>query len=112
VSQLGELHERRAEFERAGAVLAGISADPVAETAEWQADEDEEDRISFPLLSDADLATCKAYGVHDVENEICLPAVVIVHAQDGTIRWARSSTTVGDRPSVDEVLEQVKRVGP
>ncbi len=69
------------------------------------------ERISFPLLSDADLATCKAYGVHDAENSICLPAIVLVRAGDGTIRWTRVSSTIGDRPSVDEVVEQVKRLG-
>lgn len=48
--------------------------------------------------------------MHDVPNELCLPAVVIVHATDGTIRWLHMSTTIGDRPSVDEVLEQVRRL--
>lgn len=94
-----------------GAVLAGISADPVADTRAWQADEDPEDRVTFPLLSDPDLAVCKAYGVHDAEHGIALPAVIVVHAGDGTVRWTRVGDSMADRPGVDEVVEAVRRLG-
>ncbi|MCO5164762.1 MAG: redoxin domain-containing protein [Planctomycetes bacterium] len=93
-------------------MLAGISADPPEDTRAWQADEDPEDRLSFPLLSDADLAVCKAYGVHDAAHGMALPAVVVVHAEDGTVRWTRVGESIADRPTLDELLEVVRRLGP
>lgn len=100
------------DFDRLGAVIAGISADSVEDTRDWQADEDIFDQISFPLLSDADRAVCKAYGVFDAAHDIALPAVVVVHGPDGAVRWTRVSESMADRPSADEVLEVVRRLGP
>lgn len=92
----------------AGGRLVGISADPLLETREWQADEEADERVRYPLLSDADLRVAKAYGLHDADGGIALPAVVIVRHDDGRIAWLRVSETVGDRPSTEEVLEALR----
>ncbi len=93
-------------------MVAGISADPVDETRAWQRDEPPWDRVSFPLLSDPDKQVCRAYGVFDVEHDIALPAVVVVHGGDGTVRWTRVGDSMADRPTVDEVIEAVRGLGP
>ncbi len=44
--------------------------------------------VTFPILSDPDAKTIRAYGVYDPENEIAWPAVFVV-GKAGTIekRW-------------------------
>lgn len=59
--------------------------------------------LSFPLLSDPDLSTIRAYGVEDVGNDIALPATVVV-SQDGRVRWLYVGDRPSDRPVVDDVL--------
>ncbi|MCO5168727.1 MAG: redoxin domain-containing protein [Planctomycetes bacterium] len=93
-------------------MLAGISADRPEETRAWQAEEEPADRLGFPLLSDPDLAACKAFGVHDAAHGVALPAVVVVHARDGTVRWTRVGESITDRPALDELLEVVRGLGP
>lgn len=63
-------------------------------------------------MSDPDLAACKAFGVFDAAHEIALPAVVVVHAQDGTVRWTKVGDSIADRPALDELLEVVRGLGP
>lgn len=67
--------------------------------------------MSFPLLSDADRAVCKAYGVFDAEHDIALPSMIVVHAVDGTVRWTRVGDSIADRPTVDDLIEAVRRLG-
>ncbi len=61
--------------------------------------------VTFPILSDVDLATIRAYGVEDVGEDIALPATVVVNA-NGTVRWVY----VGDRPSDRPLVPDVIRV--
>lgn len=61
--------------------------------------------VTFPILSDPDLATIRAYGVEHVGKDIALPATVVVGA-DGKVRWAY----VGDRPADRPLLPDVLRV--
>lgn len=61
--------------------------------------------VTFPILSDADLSTIRAYGVEHVGKDIALPATVVVNA-DGTVRWIY----VGDRPADRPLLPDVLRV--
>src|SRR5436305_14164410 len=51
--------DHAADYERAGAVVLGVSRDPVERLRAF----DEEHRLGFPLLSDADHAVAEAYGV-------------------------------------------------
>jgi peroxiredoxin len=79
--------------------VVGISADSVAKSRDLAGDLG----LSFPLLSDPDLAAIRAYGVADESNEIAWPAEFLVDA-DGTIRWRATAESVGTRPSIAEVL--------
>jgi len=52
------IRDHRADYERAGAVVYGISPDPVAKVRRF----DEKHRLGFPLLADEDHAVAEAYG--------------------------------------------------
>jgi peroxiredoxin Q/BCP len=53
------VRDRRADYERAGAVVLGVSPDPVKLVAEF----DDKYGLQFPLLADADHSVAEAYGV-------------------------------------------------
>jgi peroxiredoxin Q/BCP len=52
------VRDHAADYERLGAVVLGISRDPVERIAAF----DEKHGLGFPLLSDADHAVAEAYG--------------------------------------------------
>ena len=53
------VRDRRADYERAGAVVFGVSPDPVRKVKAF----DDKYGLSFPLLADEDHAVAEAYGV-------------------------------------------------
>jgi peroxiredoxin Q/BCP len=53
------VRDHRADYERAGAVVLGVSPDPVKLVAKFDA----EHGLGFPLLADEDHAVCERYGV-------------------------------------------------
>jgi peroxiredoxin Q/BCP len=53
------VRDHRADYERSGAVVLGVSPDPVKRTAAFDAKYD----LGFPLLADEDHAVAEAYGV-------------------------------------------------
>ena len=79
--------------------MVGISVDAVAKSKDLA----QSLGLSFPLLSDPDLAVIRAYGVADESNEIAWPSEFIVD-QGGTIRWRATAQAVGTRPSAADVL--------
>jgi len=59
--------------------------------------------VTFPILSDVELSTIRAYGVEHVGKDIALPATVVVNT-DGTVRWVYVGDRPADRPLVPDVL--------
>jgi peroxiredoxin Q/BCP len=53
------IRDHRADYERAGAVVLGVSPDPVDDVAKF----DKKYDLDFPLLADSDHAVTEAYGV-------------------------------------------------
>jgi thioredoxin-dependent peroxiredoxin len=53
------IRDHRADYERAGAVVLGVSPDPVDAVAKF----DQKYHLDFPLLADSDHAVTEAYGV-------------------------------------------------
>jgi peroxiredoxin Q/BCP len=53
------VRDHRADYERAGTVVLGVSPDPVKPIAKF----DEKYGLGFPLLSDEDHSVAEAYGV-------------------------------------------------
>ncbi len=58
-TQACSVRDHRTDYERAGAVVLGVSPDPVKPIAKF----DEKYGLDFPLLSDEDHAVAEAYGV-------------------------------------------------
>jgi thioredoxin-dependent peroxiredoxin len=53
------VRDHRADYEKAGAVVLGVSPDPVKKIAKF----DDKYGLAFPLLADEDHAVAEAYGV-------------------------------------------------
>jgi len=58
-TQAQGVRDRAADYDAAGAVVLGVSRDPVERIAKF----DDKHSLGFPLLSDADHAVAEAYGV-------------------------------------------------
>jgi thioredoxin-dependent peroxiredoxin len=57
-TQACSVRDHRSDYERADAVVLGVSPDPVKPIAKF----DEKYGLGFPLLSDSDHAVAEAYG--------------------------------------------------
>ena len=97
--QLRGLDARRDELQARGADVIAISVDDPETNAALV------DRLdlSFPVLSDAELATVRSFGVEDVPNDISKPAAFLVDA-DGTILFSKVGESATDRADLDQVL--------
>lgn len=70
--------------------------------------------LSFPILSDADAAVIRAYGlVHEGGGPhgeaIAVPAQLLVD-RDGAIVWRHVARRITDRPSPERVLEALEQL--
>ena len=128
-----------AQLREAHDTLDDLGADIVAigPTADWQARRLAEDGVPFPLLLDPDrrfvhavglgrmrwrqwlsptwarnyfgAARTAGQGMVSARNATRLPGVVIVD-RGGTLRWIHRGSTLGDYPTVDEVIAAVRRL--
>ncbi len=94
-----ELQSHQADFAARHLRVMAISVDPTEKSRALAADK----KLEFPLLSDPDLATIRAYGVADESNGIAWPSEFLVD-QDGRIRWRATAQAVSTRPSAADVL--------
>ncbi|HEU4752284.1 MAG TPA: peroxiredoxin [Armatimonadota bacterium] len=106
--QLDLYQEEKAEFDRRGAQLLGISVDSIYSHGAWAAVRG----IEFPLLSDFHPkgAVAKAYHVWREEDGFSERALYVV-GPDGTIRYAHVSPYLHHVPDVYELFEALDRVG-
>ena len=58
-TQACSVRDHRSDYQRAGAVVLGVSPDPVEEIAAF----DQKYGLGFPLLSDSEHSVAEAYGV-------------------------------------------------
>ncbi len=58
-TQACSIRDRAAEYDAAGAVVVGVSPDPVSAVKKFH----DKQSLNFTLLADADHAVCDAYGV-------------------------------------------------
>ncbi len=66
----------------------------------------EELKLTFPLLSDPEMAIIKSYGVEDPGNEVSWPAIFIID-REGGIAWRNIVDNYKVRPAVADVLSEV-----
>jgi peroxiredoxin Q/BCP len=88
------VRDHRADYERAGARVLGISPDPVAKLKKFQDKQD----LNFTLLADQDHAVAEAYGVW------------VQKSMYGRTYWGNERTTFIVDPDgrVADVLRKVK----
>lgn len=101
---MGELQDAFQRFEDAGASLVGVSADPQKDLDALS----EKMALSFPLVSDADLALAEAWGVRQQGKDAALPATYVLDGE-GEVVFAMVGDHLVDRPSVDTLLAAVER---
>lgn len=59
--------------------------------------------VTFPIVSDADRALTKAFGVYDEGNDIAWPAVFVVGG-DGTVAWRSYEDNFKERVPIEEIV--------
>lgn len=88
------VRDHRADYEKAGAVVLGVSPDSVAKIKKFH----EQEGLNFPLLADEDHAVAEAYGVW------------VQKSMYGRTYWGNERTTFVIDPDgkVVQVLRKVK----
>jgi thioredoxin-dependent peroxiredoxin len=107
--QAGGVRDHRSDYESAGAVVLGVSPDPVEEVKRFHEDQ----RLNFTLLADSDHSVCETYGVW-VEKSMYgktywgARRATFVVDEDGVIRHviAKASPKTHD----DEVLAVLREL--
>ncbi len=88
------VRDHRGDYEAAGAVVLGVSPDPISDVKKFHDAQD----LNFPLLADADHATCEAYGVWQEKSNY------------GRKYWGatRSTFIIGGDGVVEHVIAKAK----
>ncbi len=102
-----DFRDALAEFVAAGAVVVGVSRDPVARHAKFR----DKESLNFPLLADEDGAVTEAWGVWQEKKNYGRTYMGIVRSTfvvgpDGTITHAWPKVRV--KGHVEAVLEAVR----
>lgn len=95
----------QAELSAEGIGLAGISVDTPEDSSALA----ERLGLGFPLLSDPQAEVIAAYGVKMEGESLAVPATFVVRP-DHTIAWQYVGDTVPDRPPIDVVREEARRL--
>ena len=66
--------------------------------------------IMFPILYDPEAVVVKEYGVHNPSDGGRARASTFIIDRDGIIQWKYVGRNIGDRPSVQRVLEELERL--
>ena len=61
----------------------------------------------YPVLADADHAVSEAYGVYNLLNDKRAAPSVFVIDERGLVTWAYVGQNANDRPSAQEILNQL-----
>lgn len=110
-SQMTALLRNSAKFDERGAELLVVYPGP-SETvpsfleATKKISATGPDGIPFPLLFDADLAAVMKLSL---EGSLAKPTTIILD-KDGIVRWAYIGRQLADRPSVQQMLEEVDKL--
>ena len=103
MDQLGELQKHYSKFRSLGAEMYGISVDAPDVSKRLVV---QRLGVQFPILSDGNRETIKAYGVLDRIANISKPATFIID-KIGTIQWKQVGEHKADRVFSDTIIEQL-----
>jgi len=102
--QLTELQTNQKKFADAGAIILGISSDPVEDANKTR----DKLQLNFELYSDPQLAVISKWGVEDVGSNIARPATFVVEP-GGTITYRRIGKSPADQPSIEELISALEK---
>ena len=103
MDQLGELQKHYSKFRSLGAEMYGISVDAPDVSKRLVV---QRLGVQFPILSDGNRETIKAYGVLGRIANISKPATFIID-KIGTIQWKQVGEHKADRVFSDTIIEQL-----
>ena len=66
--------------------------------------------LDFPILSDADSALIKAWGLYNEREDVAKPSLILVNA-DRSIAFSYVGEDYTDRPTDDELFAAAARLG-
>ncbi len=64
--------------------------------------------LAFPILSDPDMVAIRAYGSEHIGKDIARPASFVI-TQSGTVAYGYIGDSPVDRPTVDDLITEVKK---
>ena len=105
------IRDRGAEYEAAGAVVLGVSPDPVKAIKKFH----DKQSLNFTLLADEDHAVCEAYGVwaeKSMHGRTYWGAQRATFIIDGDGRVARTFPKVSPKTHDDVVLKALAELAP
>ena len=105
-AQLVELSEDYPQIDDLDAIVLAVSTDDLSKAqvvAEGLA-------LPFPILYNPDASTVKDYGVYNLlRDRLATPSTFVID-KDGVIRWKYIGKGINDRPSTDEVIDQLRGI--
>lgn len=108
-TELGELANRKTEFDKRGVKLLGLSVDPVDSHKRWMKDVEEVKgtRLNYPLLADPDRKVAELYGmIHPkADPKVTVRSVFFIDPRK-TIRLIMTYPPSAGR-NVDELLRVI-----
>lgn len=114
--QVQDVAERYAEFENANALVASVLPESRVRTQNWQ----DAYSLPYPLLADPstelgdELDQPTRFGalgnVHDMIGRMPEAIVIDVSSTDPEIVFTHRGTSPSDRPSIDELLDEVQKI--
>ena len=105
--QVGQLQTTLTEFERRGATLWAVSADPLEEAQRLG----KKLALTFPIGADPELTLIRQFGVEMEGREIAIPSMFVLERSTGRIVWRYLGETMFDRPKLQPVLQAIEQAG-
>jgi alkyl hydroperoxide reductase subunit AhpC len=108
-TELGAVAKRKAEFEKRGVKVIGLSVDPVTDHKKWAADIEETQgaALNFPLIGDPERKVSQLYDmIHPKANETLTVRSVFVIGPDKKIKLTITYPASTGR-NFDEILRVI-----
>ena len=108
-TELGEVARIKAEFDRRGVKVIGLSVDPVDSHETWEADiaETQGTPVNFPMIGDSDRRVADLYDmIHPNANDTLTVRSVFVIAPDKTVKLTLTYPASTGR-NFDEILRVI-----
>ena len=108
-TELGEVARIKAEFDRRGVKVIGLSVDPVDSHETWEADiaETQGTPVNFPMIGDPDRRVADLYDmIHPNANDTLTVRSVFVIAPDKTVKLTLTYPASTGR-NFDEILRVI-----